>query len=95
MQYNGQISYDSQNYSYSGTLIIYAPSLASPIVLNNINIVFGGGEKDYSNYTTVALISIDVAPSGFITIEVADESIEALVSAQTVSIGNGEISIIS
>jgi len=86
MLYNDTITYSQPNYSYLGTLIIYAPSLSSPIVLNDINIHIGGGQEDYSNYTTIAIVSMDVSPSGLVTIEVLDQDLSALVSVQSIAI---------
>jgi hypothetical protein len=94
MLYNQPIVYNEPNFSYSGTLIIYAQSLSSPIVLNNITILIGG-QEDYSNYSTIAVISMDVSSTGVVSIEVLDENVSAIVSAETVALGDGEISIIS
>ena len=79
MLYDQNLAYSEPNYSYTGTLIIYAPSLSSPIILNNINIQIGGGQEDYSNYTTIAVVSMDISPSGLVTIEVLDQDLSALV----------------
>lgn len=86
MKYNEALAYNHPNHSYSGTLIIYAASLSSPIVLNGINIQIGGGQEDYSNYTTIAVVSMDVSPSGLVTIEVLDQDLSALVSVQSIAI---------
>jgi hypothetical protein len=94
MLYDTSIIYNQPNYSYSGTLIIYAASLSSPIVLNNITILIGG-QEDYSNYTTIALISMDISPSGIISVEVLNEDIAAIVSVQSIAIQGREISIIA
>lgn len=94
MLYDDIIAYNEPSYSYSGTLIIFAQSLSSPIVLNNITILIGG-QEDYSNYSTIAVISMDVSSTGVVSIEVLDENVSAIVSAETVALGDGEISIIS
>jgi len=86
MLYDQNIAYAQQNYSYTGTLVIYAPSLSSPIILNNINIQIGGGQEDYSNYTTIAVVSMDISPSGLVTIEVLDQDLSALVAVESMSI---------
>jgi len=94
MLYNDTITYSQPNYSYLGTLVIYAPSLSSPIILNNITILIGG-QEDYSNYTTIAVLSMEVSPSGYVTVEVLDEDVFALSSVQSISINNdSEISIL-
>lgn len=94
MLYNDVISYNEPSYSYFGSLIVYAPSLSSPIILNNIAILIGG-QEDYSNYSTITVISMDTSSTGVISIEVLDENISAIISAQTIALGDGEISIIS
>lgn len=94
MIYNSSISYNDLNYSYSGTLIVYAPSLALPIILNNIGILVGG-QEDYSSYSTITVISMNISSTGVVSIEVLDENVSAIVSAQTIALGDGEISIIS
>lgn len=94
MIYNSSVSYNDLNYSYSGTLIIYAPSLSSPIILNNITILTGGPE-DYSNFSTITVISMNTSSTGVVSIEVLDENVSAIISAQTIALGDGEISIIS
>lgn len=94
MLYDQSLAYSEPNYSYTGTLIIYAPSLSSPIILNNIAILIGG-QEDYSNYTTIAVVSMEVNPSGYVTVEVLDQDVSALVSVQSIAINdNSEIAII-
>lgn len=94
MLYDQNIAYNQQNYSYLGTLVIYANGLSSPITLNNILILIGG-QEDYSTYTTVAVVSMDISSTGVVSIEVLDENVSAIVSAETIALGDGEISIIS
>jgi hypothetical protein len=95
MIYNEAITYDSPNVSYNGTLIIYANSLINPIVLNNITIFYASNE-DYSNLTTIGVISMDISPQGIVSVEVLDKDVSAILSAQVISVGTpGEISIVS
>lgn len=95
MLYNqSNFTYDNAGISYSGTLIIHAASLVNPIVLNNVSI-FTSANEDYSNYTTIGVLSIDVDPTGTITMEVLDKDIMAISSAQVISIsGSAEVSIL-
>jgi hypothetical protein len=94
MIYNEAITYNSPNVSYNGTLIIYASSLISPIVLNNITIFYTSNE-DYSNLTTIGVLSIDISPQGIVSVEVLDNDVSAISSAQVISVGvSGQISII-
>ncbi len=95
MLYNANLTYDNPNYTYNGTLIIKAQSLIDPIILNNITISYTLNE-DYSNYTTIAVLSMDISPSGILTLEVLDQDVSAISSAQVISVGaSGEISIVS
>jgi hypothetical protein len=94
MIYNEAITYNSPNVSYNGTLIIYADSLINPIVLNNITIFYASNE-DYSNLTTIGVISMDISPQGIVSVEVLDKDVSAILSAQVISVGTpGEISIV-
>lgn len=95
MIYNEAINYNSPNVTYNGTLIVYASSLINPITLRNLTIFYSSNE-DYSNYTSIGVISIDISPQGIISVEVLDDDVAALVSAEVISIGqNNEISIIA
>lgn len=95
MLYNANLTYNNPNYTYNGTLIIKAQSLIDPIILNNITISYTLNE-DYSNYTTIAVLSMDISPSGVLTLEVLDKDVSAISSAQVISVGaSGEISIVS
>ena len=95
MIYNEAINYNSPNVTYGGTLVVYASSLINPITLTNLTIFYSSNE-DYSNYTSIGVISIDISPQGVISVEVLDNDVAALVSAEVISIGqNNEISIIA
>jgi UTP-glucose-1-phosphate uridylyltransferase len=94
MKYGEAIAYNSPNVSYDGILIIYADSLINPIVLNNITIFYASNE-DYSNLTTIGVLSIDINPQGIVSVEVLDKDVSAISSAQVISVGvSGQISII-
>lgn len=91
--YNMGIAYNQNNATYSGTVIIYAPSLENPIILNNISIL-NSNQLNLSNYTTVAVLSIDTAPDGIITVSVVDETVSALVGITSFSnLGDGLIAV--
>jgi len=93
MIYNEAINYNSSNVTYNGTLIINAPSLANPIILNNI-VVFYATNEDFSNFTTIAVSSIDITGNE-ISVEASDDQVEALASASIISIsGDAEITIV-
>ena len=87
------IAYNENNATYSGTIIIYAPSLENPIILNNISIT-SVNQLNYSNYTTIAVLSIDTAPDGTITVSVIDQTASALIGITNFSdLGNGLIAV--
>lgn len=91
--YNMGIAYSENNATYSGTIIIYAPSLNNPIILNNISIL-NSDQLNLSNYTTVAVLTIDTAPDGIITVSVVDETVSALVGITSFSnLGDGLIAV--
>ena len=91
--YNMGIAYSQNNATYSGTIIIYAPSLNNPIILNNISIT-SVNQLNYSNYTTIAVLSIDTSPDGTITVSVIDQTASALIGITNFSdLGNGLIAV--
>lgn len=90
MRYNNDLTYQNAGITYIGSVVINIASLSSPIILNNIKIVFAG-VPDYSNKTTIAVLSIDVSPSGVITIETVQENLSALTSIETLTIYEGNL----
>lgn len=94
MLYNQPVAYDS-NYTYNGTLVITAPSILNPIIVNNVTFFYPTNE-DYSNLTTIAVISIDTSVDGIITVEALDDQVSALASASVIAIsGEAEITIVA
>ena len=64
-----------------------------PIILNNISIT-SVNQLNYSNYTTIAVLSIDTAPDGTITVSVIDQTASALIGITNFSdLGNGLIAV--
>ena len=93
MLYNSPISYNQPNVYYSGPVAILAPSLSSPIILNNLTLLVFVSE-DYTQATTIAVMGIDYAPSGILELQVLDEDVQAFVGVDTVSISvSGTVSI--
>lgn len=90
MLYNTNLYYNSSGVSYIGSLVITVPGISNPVILNNIKISFAGAQ-DYSNLTTIAVISIDVAPSGIVTIETVEENLSALTSIESITIYEGNV----
>jgi len=80
MLYNDLITYNQTNITYTGTIQINVPGLSNPIILGNVTVVISA-EADYSNATTIGIVSYDFAPSGIVTIQSGQEQSEALVSA--------------
>ena len=90
MQYNTGLQYNNAGINYIGSLVINVSGISNPIILNNIKISFAGSQ-DYSNLTTVAVLSIDVNPSGVITIETVKENLSALTSVEAITIYDGNV----
>lgn len=85
MLYNAEIEYNQPFTQYYGTLIVNAQSLSSPIVLNNITLLVLIDE-DYTNQTTIGIITLDYASSGIIEIEVLDTDVQAFFSVENQTI---------
>lgn len=85
MKYNDIISYNEPNINYVGTLVINVPGIINPIVVHNVNIAIGVIE-DFSNLTTIGVVSYDLAPTGIITIEASAEQAYALAEAKSIII---------
>ena len=83
MKYNDLITYNHNNITYNGTIHINVPGLSNPIILNNITVVVAT-EPDYSNATTMGLVTFDLAPSGIMTIEATDEQAYAISESSTI-----------
>jgi hypothetical protein len=83
MKYNDLITYNHNNITYNGTIYINVPGLSNPIILNNITVVVAT-EPDYSNATTVGVVTFDLAPSGIMTIEATDEQAYAISESSTI-----------
>lgn len=83
MQYNDNIKYNEPYVLYDGVFQVLAPGLSNPIVLSNVTL-FLSQDQDYSNATTVAILSMDVNSNGIITVETTSDGLAALVGASTV-----------
>jgi hypothetical protein len=77
MLYNDLITYNQPSLNYYGALIINIDGISNPITIGNINVI-QVSEEDYSNSSTIAIVSIDYTASGIMTIQV-DSSQEAVV----------------
>lgn len=90
MRYNDLIAYDQAGVQYNGTVILKIQGISNPIILNNIRINYSA-EQDYSVGTTIGVISIDVDPTGIITIEALNKDSAALVQANEITIHTGTL----
>lgn len=93
MLYNEGITYSQSGTTYFGDLYIIVPSIENPIIVNNVTFFFPSNE-DYSNLTTIAVISVSINPEGGITIEAYDNQIDTLLGASVIGItGEAQITI--
>lgn len=93
MLYNDIISYNEPNVIYSGTLVIKIPGILNPISVYPAVIIIDP-VQDYSNFTTIAVTSVEVSGTGIVTIETSDQNAEALIGSTVVVVRpSGEISI--
>lgn len=87
MLYNDIITYNHNNITYTGTIQINVPGISSPIIIGNILVVVST-EPDYSNATTIGLITYDFAPTGQIILETTNDQAEAITQASILIINS-------
>jgi hypothetical protein len=92
MRYNESITYNEPAISYYGSLIININGISNPITIGDINVVQVSGE-DYSNSTTIAVMSIDYTSSGIMTIQVDSGQEAAVYQAIQAAQKSGEIAV--
>jgi hypothetical protein len=92
MLYNGPITYNQSNINYFGSLVINIVGISNPITIGNINVIQVTGE-DYSNYTTIGVMSIDFTSSGIMTIQVDSSQEAAVYQAVQSAQESGEIAL--
>ena len=90
MLYNDIIDYNQSGIQYDGTVILIIEGISNPVILNNIKVNFGGKE-DYSVATAIGVISIDLDPTGIITIETLGREGAALIQASEITIHSGTL----
>lgn len=83
MLYNDLITYNQTNITYNGTIKINVPGISDPIILGGIT-VFVSTEPDYSNATTVGLVTYDFAPTGILTLETTEDQAFAISQASAI-----------
>lgn len=79
MLYNDSISYNQPGVSFLGNVTISIPGLSVPILIGQINVFFSK-DIDYSNNTTLGIVTVSYAPSGVISLENAYDIGSAIVS---------------
>lgn len=84
MFYNDIITYNHNNISYNGVLYLNIIGLSNPIILNNIKVIFTTGEIDFSNATTIGIVTYDISPSGIVTISGAQNQLYGVSASTTV-----------
>lgn len=84
MLYDSPIMYSQPHVYYVGSVVVRAPSLSSPIILNNITLLVFAAE-DYTNQTTIAVMSINYTSSGIVEIEVLDENVQAFFDSSRIN----------
>lgn len=93
MLYNSNIEYNQSGLSYIGTIIINVLGLDSPIILSNLTVSVGISQ-DYSNNTTIAVISYNIEPEGILIVEATAAQASALIqSVATSATGTAEITL--
>lgn len=93
MFYGSPISYNQSGYSYTGTLYIYVPGNLNPITVSNVSVFYATNE-DYSNLTTITLVSLEVQNNAIITVVPENEDYTALLTAEVIYItGENEIAV--
>lgn len=83
MLYNDIITYNHNNVSYIGTLYLNIVGFSNPIILNNVNVIFTN-ETDFSNATTIGIVSYDISPSGIITISGTESQLYGVSDSSTI-----------
>lgn len=83
MRYNDNLNYNTNNITYTGTVVINVPGTSVPVVVDGLTIIIGSS-IDYSNATYTGVISIDYTPTGIMTIEATQEQAEAIVQSNVI-----------
>lgn len=95
MLYNDTIGYNQPGLSFNGTLEINVPGISLPIILNDIS-VYLFGDVDYSNSTTVGLVTINSISTGYIVIEATEDQATAISQSSTIFLNStSEITLLS
>ena len=85
MLYNDIIDYNQSGIQYNGTIVLIIEGISNPVILNDIKVNFGGKE-DYSVASSIGVVSVDLAPTGVITIQALEKEGAALIQASEITI---------
>ena len=79
MLYNDLISYNQPGINFIGDIKIIVPGVSSPILIGGVKVFFAS-EIDYSNSTTLGVVTVVYSSSGSISLGTGQQSSTALVS---------------
>jgi hypothetical protein len=94
MLYNANLTYNESGILYQGSLLISVSGISTPILISNITIIIDPIE-DYSNNTTIGVVSYNVNPTGIISFQATDLQASAITSAEVITLNSvsGEVTI--
>jgi hypothetical protein len=94
MLYNTNITYSEAAILYEGSLLLTISGISSPILINNIRIIIDSVE-DYSNNTSIGIVSYNITPTGVISFETTDLQAEAITTSEIITLNSvsGEVTI--
>lgn len=94
MIYNANITYNEYGIVYKGSLLISVLGISNPILVNDIKIIIDPIE-DYSNNTTIGIVSYNLNPTGIMSFETTDIQADAIASAEIITLNSvsGEVTI--
>jgi hypothetical protein len=94
MLYNSNITYSQASILYQGSLLISISGVSSPILINNIRIIIDPLE-DYSNNTSIGIVSYNLSPTGIMSFETSDFQAEAITTSEVITLNSvsGEVTI--
>lgn len=87
MLYNDTVGYSQSGISFNGTLQINIPGISLPLILNDISIYFPD-KVDYSNATTIGVVSVNYVSTGLVVIEANSDQAQAISASSVISLGN-------
>jgi hypothetical protein len=94
MLYNANITYSEAGILYEGSLLISVSGISSPILINNIRIIIDP-LNDYSNNTSIGVVSYNLTPTGVMSFETTDFQAEAITTSEIITLNSvsGEVTI--